>query len=108
MNPFLIIISSPEMTPVQLTPTRVVIVEIKTIHQNLFLITENDQSNLRILVYSHLENQRIWRLVVTATIHTQTHIHTHTYTDIFTHRYTHTDEHTHTHTYHAIPKEPSL
>ena len=32
------------------------IVEVKTKHQNLILIFENDQSKLRILVYSRLEN----------------------------------------------------
>ena len=36
--------------------------------QNQFLIVENDHSKLRILVYSRLENQRLWPLVVTATI----------------------------------------
>ena len=35
---------------------------------------ENDHSKLRILVDSRLENQRIWRLVVTATVHLSLYI----------------------------------
>ena len=46
----------------------VIIVEVKRKRQNHFLIFENDLSKLRILVYSRLGNQRIWPLVVTATI----------------------------------------
>ena len=44
------------------------IVEVKTKHQNVFLVFENDHSKLRILVYYRLEYQRIWPVVVTATI----------------------------------------
>ena len=44
------------------------IVEVKRKRQNIVLIFQNDHSKLRILVYSRLENQRIWPLVVTATI----------------------------------------
>ena len=36
------------------------IVEVKTKCRNHFLIFGNDHSKLRILVYSRLENQRIW------------------------------------------------
>ena len=41
------------------------IVVVNTKHQNIFLIFENNHSKLPILVYSDLENQRIWSLVVT-------------------------------------------
>ena len=44
------------------------IVEVNTRRQNLLLIFDNDHSKLRILVYSHQGNLRIWALVVTATI----------------------------------------
>ena len=43
-------------------------VEVKTKRQNLSLIFGNDHSKLRILLYSRLENQRTWPLVVTATM----------------------------------------
>ena len=43
-------------------------VEVKSIGQNIFLICGNDHSKLRILVYSRLENQRIWPMVVNTTI----------------------------------------
>ena len=42
--------------------------EVKTKRQNLFLIFENDHSKLRVLVYSRLENRRIWPLIVIATM----------------------------------------
>ena len=45
------------------------IVEVKTKRQNLFLIFENDHLKLRILVYSGLQNQRIWPVVATAIIY---------------------------------------
>ena len=41
-------------------PANFRIIEVKTKRQNIFLITENDHSKLRILVYSRLEYQRIW------------------------------------------------
>ena len=51
-----------------MTLNETIIVEVKTKRQIFFLIFENDHSKVRILVYSRLENQRIWPLVVTATI----------------------------------------
>ena len=52
----------------QFMSSNIDIIEVKTKRQNFFLIFEIDQLKLRISVYSRLENQRIWPLVVTATI----------------------------------------
>ena len=62
---------SPSEIAISFIEVRGSIVAVTTKRQNLFLSKENfenDHSKLRILVDSRLENQRIWRFVLTSTI----------------------------------------